>query len=77
MLANKGILLSGVLIPKLLNNPLASCSLINIDFLLPYIAHFDKSIVLLLLVFETLEFMFSVFWCFFYYYYYYFFLHTL
>ena len=28
----KGILLKGVFIPKLLNNPLASCSLINFDF---------------------------------------------
>ena len=29
---NNGILLEGVLIPRLLNNPLAFCSLINFDF---------------------------------------------
>ena len=31
------------------------------EFLVPYIAHFDNSIVLLLLVFGALGFMFSVF----------------
>ena len=41
----KRILLIGVFIPKLLNNPLASCSLINFDFLLSHTAHFDKSII--------------------------------
>ena len=35
--------------------------LINIDFLRLHIAHFDNNIVLLLLVFETLQFLFSVF----------------
>ena len=39
--------------PKLLNNPFACCSLINFDFLLSHTAHFDKIIVLPLLVFET------------------------
>ena len=58
---NKGILINGVLIPKLLNNQFAYCFLMNLDFLLPHIAHFDNSIILLLLVFETLGFMFSVF----------------
>ena len=57
---NKSALINGVLIPKLLNNPFASWFLINIDFLLPHITHFDNIIVLLLLVFETLGFMFSV-----------------
>ena len=38
--------LNGVLIPKLLNNPSASCSFINLDFLLPQIAHFDDSVTL-------------------------------
>ena len=52
---------NGVLTPKLLNNPFASCSLINHDFLLPHIAHFDGSIVLQLLVFETHGFILSVF----------------
>ena len=60
---NNGILFNGVLIPKLLNNPFACCSLINFDFLLPDIAHFDKFIVLPLLVFETSGSMLSV--CFF------------
>ena len=57
---NIGTLLNGVLIPKLLNNPFGSWFLINLDFLLPHIAHFDN-IALPLLVLETLEFMFSVF----------------
>ena len=47
--------------PKLLNNPFACCSLINFDFLLPHMAHFDKTIVLPLLVFETFGSMLSVF----------------
>ena len=47
--------------PKLLNNPFTCCSLINFDFLLLHIAHFDKIIVLSLLVFETFGSMLSVF----------------
>ena len=47
--------------PKLLNNPFACCSLINFDFLLPHMAHFDKIIILPLVVFETFGFMLSVF----------------
>ena len=47
--------------PKLLNIPLASCFLINLDFLLPHIAHFDNIIVLPLLIFETTGLTFSVF----------------
>ena len=46
---------------RLLNNPFACCSLINFDFLLPHMAHFDNIIVLPLVVFETLGFMLSVF----------------
>ena len=42
MSPNIGNLLNGVLIPSLLNNPFASCFLINFDFLLPHIAHFDN-----------------------------------
>ena len=52
---------NGILRPKLLNIPLASCFLINLDFLLPHIAHFDNIIFLRLLVFETLRSMLSVF----------------
>ena len=54
------MLLNGVLRAKLYNNPLASYFLINLGFLLPQIAHFDNSIFLVLLVFETLWFMFFV-----------------
>ena len=59
MSPNIGTLLNGVLIPKLLNNPFTSWFLINFDFLLSHIAHFDN--ILPLAVFETLGFMFSVF----------------
>ena len=38
---NNGILLKGVLIPKLLNKSSASCSFKNIDFLTPQMEHFD------------------------------------
>ena len=55
------MLLKGVLIPRLLNNPFASCFLINCDFLAPHIAHFDNIFILPLLVFETSGFMFFVF----------------
>ena len=50
-----------ILIPKLLNNPLGSCSLKKIDFLLLHTEHFDKSIILLFLVLTTLGFLPSVF----------------
>ena len=52
---NKGILLKDALIPRLLNNPFASRFLINIDFLLPHMAHFDNIIVLPILVAEILD----------------------
>ena len=55
-----GILLNGVLIPNLLNNPLASCYLINLDFLLPHIAHFDNIMNLPLLVLESCGSIFFV-----------------
>ena len=41
MSPNTGTFLSGVLISWLDNNPLASCSFINLDFLLPQIAYSD------------------------------------
>ena len=41
------------MLPKLLNNPLVSCSLINLDFLLPHLTHFGNTIVSLLIVFES------------------------
>ena len=46
MSANSGILFNGVLRPKLLNIPFASCSFINLDFLPPDTAHFDNNTVL-------------------------------
>ena len=37
----------GTFVPvNLLNNPLASCSIINFDFLLSHTSHFVKSIIL-------------------------------
>ena len=56
-----GILLNGVLIPNLLNNPFASWFLINLDFLLPHIAHFDNIIALPILVLKISGSMFSVY----------------
>ena len=61
MSPNVGTLLNGVLVPKLVNGPFASWFLINLNFLLPYIAHFDNIIALPLLVAETFGFMLSVF----------------
>ena len=63
MSPNIGNLLNGVLIPNLFNNPFASWFLINLDFLLPHIAHFDNIIILPLLVLEMCGFIFSA--CFF------------
>ena len=60
MSPNIGNLLNGALIPNLLNNPFASCLLINLDFLLLHIAHFDN-IILPLLVLETCGFIFFVY----------------
>ena len=65
MSPNNGILLKGVFNSKLLNNSLASCSLINIEFLQLYTKHFDKSIILPLVFFLTLGFLLSVY-CLFY-----------
>ena len=52
-----GILLNGVL---RLNNPFVSCSFVNLDFLLPHIAHFDDKIGLPFLVFNIFESTFFV-----------------
>ena len=46
MSPNNGILLNGVLRRRLINNPFASCSFINLDFLLPHTTHFYNYIVL-------------------------------
>ena len=55
------LLRTGIFHPKLLNNLLASSSLINIDFLLPQTALFDKSIILPLFVITSFGFSLSVF----------------
>ena len=55
------MLFNDVLRPKPRNIPFASRCFINLDFLVPHIAHFYGNIVLPLLVFETFGFMFSVF----------------
>ena len=60
MSPNNRIFLDGILRPKLLNNPFASCSFINFNFLPPHIAHFDDNIVVPFLVFNTYEYIFSV-----------------
>ena len=44
MSPSNGFLLNGVLRARLLNNPFASCSFINIDVSLPHTAHFDVNI---------------------------------
>ena len=59
MSPNNGILFNGVLIPKLLNNPFASCSFMNLEFLLPHTAHFDNNKDLPFFVLNTLEFILS------------------
>ena len=64
---NIGILLNGVLKHNYLIILLLLVFLINLDFLLPHIAHFDNNIALPLLVFETTGSIFSVFFFFFFY----------
>ena len=63
MSPNNGILLNGILRSELLSIPFASCSFINLDFLLLHTAHFHDHIVQASLVFETFGFMFPVFFC--------------
>ena len=57
---NIGNLLNSFLTPNLLNNPFASQFLINLDFLLPHIAHFDNIIDLPLVVPDIFGSMFLV-----------------
>ena len=61
MSPNNGILLIGVLRPKLLNNLFGPCSFINLDFLLPHIAHFRSNINLPFSVFNSFVSTFFVF----------------
>ena len=60
MSPNNRILFNGVLTPKQLSNPFASCSFTNLDFLLPHTAHFDDNIGLPFLVFNTFQSTLSV-----------------
>ena len=55
------ILLKGVFIPKLLNNPLVSWCLINFDFLILHTVHYDKRIIHPYFNLGTFGFLFSVF----------------
>ena len=53
---------NGTFIPiNLLDNPLASCSLINFHILLSHTKHFDKNIIIPCLVFTSFGFSLSVF----------------
>ena len=61
MLFNNVVLLNGVLIPEILNNPLAFWFLTDLAFLLPHMVHFEDDIVLKLLVFVSLGFVLFVF----------------
>ena len=56
---NNAILANSVLIPKLLKNPFASYSFINLDFLQPETTHFDDKVNLPFLVFIILYLYFS------------------
>ena len=56
-----GILLNEVLIPNLLNNPLAFCFFMNLDYFLPLTVQLDATINIFCLVLLTLEFLFPVF----------------
>ena len=58
---NMGIWVKVVFISKLLNNQLASCSSINLEFLQSHTASFDESIIYLFFVFLTLGFLLSIF----------------
>ena len=60
------ILLKGVLIPKLLSNPFASCLFTNLDFLNPQSGHFDNIISLPFFGLKIFEFKFSFFFYIFY-----------
>ena len=60
MSPNNGILFNGVLRPKLLINPFASCSFTNFYFLLPHTEYFDNNTVLPFLVFNIFESTHSV-----------------
>ena len=57
---NNVVSLKWVLIPNCLNNPLACCSLMNLDFLLLHTNQYDSTITFLFLVFCSSWFLLSV-----------------
>ena len=57
----KGILLKGAFIPKLLNKPLLSCSLIIFDIVLSNTLHFYISIILVFCPYCVCTFTFCIF----------------
>ena len=60
MSPNNGILLDGFLRPKLFNISFASCSFIDLDFLLPHRAHFDDVLPFLVLLLLNLHFSYLI-----------------
>ena len=60
MSPNNGILLNGILRPKIFNIPLGSCSFINLDFLLLHTADSDNNIVVQFLVVNSFKSTFPV-----------------
>ena len=65
MSPNNAIMFNGVVRPKLLNSPIASCSFIYLDLLLPYTVHFHDKNGLPFSVFNIFESIFSVFFSYF------------
>ena len=61
MSPKNGTLPNGILRPKLLNTPYASCFFIHLVVLTLLTAHFDDNNVILFLVSNSFEFTFSVF----------------
>ena len=57
----KSLRIGSLIRVNLLNNPLASCFLINFDFLSSSTTHFDKTTILPFLVLATFGFLFFVF----------------
>ena len=55
------MLLKDLLVPKLLNNPFASCSFTNLDFVFPHSVHLDCIINLPFFVLKIFRFKFSLF----------------
>ena len=63
MSPNRGILHKVVFNPKLLNNPLGTRSLINLDFLQSNTAHLIKELLFIYLSLQPSGFYFLYFFC--------------